>query len=420
MLLNMDMRFQTPSLPDEDATDKRFSDDSEYIPLPDTGSMPLKRMELVSIWAFWGFIAALTFINALINDATSSNMRLPALAPLMAALMESLVWAMLTPLIFSLTKRYNLDRPNWLLSLILLLTFGLGLSVAMSEFMAYVRQWEAELFRTADHVVVKGAIQGDAIPITRRFWFMNEFVIFLVALAAGFAYDYFSRYRTRNEQASALQAQAAHLRAELSESRLNALRSQLNPHFLFNTLNSISSLVSRNPRGARRMIACLSSLLRDTLEGNELEVSLDQELTFIRRYIDIMQTRFHGRLRINEKIESDTLHAKLPRLILQPLVENAIKHGITKMDGVGNIDIFAHRSGDMLILEIKDNGNARPKARINEAQDGFGIGLKNTRARLQQSYGDHQSLTLTDHPEGGVVATITLPYHTENSTASLQ
>lgn len=409
------------SIHEKNAVSQHFAGENDFShPTDTTPAAPLKRKELVSIWVFWGFIAFLTFINALINDATSQATRLPAMAPLIAALIESLVWAMLTPLIFRLTRRYSLDRPQWLLSLIFLLTLGLIISILMAEFMAYVRAEQVEWFRPDDMSTAAPAVQNDGVPITRRFWFMNQFVIYLVVLAAGFAHDYFSRYRTRNEQASALMAQAAHLRAELADSRLHALRSQLNPHFLFNTLNSISSLVGRNPRNARRMIACLSDLLRDTLEGSELEVSLEQELAFIRRYIDIMQTRFHGRLVVSENIAPDTLNARLPRLILQPLVENAIKHGIAKMDGVGSIGIFAYRRHDMLVLEIKDNGNLQPKARISEEQDGFGIGLRNTRARLQQSYGDRQSLTLSGHPEGGVVATITLPYHTENSTVHMQ
>ncbi|MGC3980440.1 MAG: histidine kinase [Steroidobacteraceae bacterium] len=406
------------SLPNEDDTDARFAGDSELAYPMDGASSQLKRNELVSIWVFWGFIAVLTFINALINDATSqaTSNRLNVIAPLTAAFIESLVWAMLTPFVFRLTRRYSLDRPRWLLSLVFLLTLGLVISVLMSEFMTFVRAEQAEWLRAPGMSPPEPVVHNDSVPIAKRFWFMNEFVIYLVVLASGFAHDYFSRYRTRNEQASALRAHAAHLRAELSDSRLHVLRSQLNPHFLFNTLNSISSLVGRDPRNARRMIACLSDLLRDTLEGNELEVTLEQELAFIRRYIEIMQARFQDTLVVSEGIPAEILNAKLPRLILQPLVENAIKHGISKTDGVGSIGIFAHKSADMLIVEIKDNGALQPTARISEEQDGFGIGLRNTRARLQQSYGDKQSLSLAGHPDGGVVATIALPFHTETAS----
>jgi LytS/YehU family sensor histidine kinase len=240
---------------------------------------------------------------------------------------------------------------------------------------------------------------------------MNEFVIYLVILMAGLAHDYFIRYQARHAQASALQAQAAQLHAELANSRLNALRTQLNPHFLFNTLNAVSSLVERDPRGARRMIARLSDLLRDTLEGKDLEVPLQRELVFVRRYIDIMQTRFQGRLETTENIAPDTLDAMVPNLILQPLVENAIKHGIEKLDGVGRISIQAQRSGETLMLSVVDNGTAEPNTRLQEDPAGGGLGLRNTKARLAQSYGDQQSLTLRSNAGGGVVAQVVLPFH---------
>lgn len=372
----------------------------------------LKGSDMAAILAFWGFIAALTFINALLSSSNPPALYLPAMAPLISALIDSLIWAILTPVIFKLASRYSLESTNRVWSLLFLIAFGIAISIGVSELMAYVRYEQASYYiRNGTGFQIPSAQPSQSSP--RRVWFMNEFIIYLVALAGSYAYDYFSRYRARHEQASALHAQTALLRAELADSRLNALRSQLNPHFLFNTLNAVSSLVEPNPGGARRMIACLSELLRDTLQETALEVSLQQELVFIRSYINIMKTRFKDRLEVTEAIAPDVLNAKVPKLLLQPLMENAIKHGIAKLDGMGKIHISAHHHDDMLVIHIQDNGNDEPHTRLQEEQKGFGLGLKNTKARLFQSYGDSQSLTLLDQAGGGVTAVITLPYRTE-------
>ncbi len=233
---------------------------------------------------------------------------------------------------------------------------------------------------------------ADAGPVWRlqHLWFMNEFLYFIAILAGGIARDYFLRYHARREQTILLQAQAAQLQAQLADARLAALRTQLNPHFLFNTLHAVSALVERDPRGVRRMIARLSELLRTTLDGaDEQEVPLGQELTFTHRYLEIMQIRFQGRLAIESQVEPGVLDALVPNLILQPLVENAIKHGVSKIDEEGRIEINARRDGDRLVLCVRDNG---PRISENGLRAGEGVGLRNTRERLQELYGAEQSL----------------------------
>lgn len=378
----------------------------------DPAAEALRRLEWLTIWIFWGFIAALTFINAVINDATSSSYHLPASAPLVAALIDSFIWGCITPVILRLTSRYPLDRTGWPFSLFLLLLLGIVLSVIIARFMAFVRYEQAVYYSQAaltNHQIVGGF---DPLPILRRFWFMNEYIIYLLILAAGFAYDYFARFRARHDQARILQTQTMQLRAELAEAHLGLLRSQLDPHFLFNTLNTISSLLEGDPKNARRMISQLSGLLRDSLQDKDLEVSLERELTFLRRYIEIMQTRFRGRLQVIENIDSNTLTAMVPTLILQPLVENAIKHGIAKVDGIGRIEIKTECRGAQLILSIIDNGKNEAAQRLREERSSTGLGLSNTRARLLQSYGDQQSLSVESHPQGGAMVCITLPFHT--------
>jgi LytS/YehU family sensor histidine kinase len=243
----------------------------------------------------------------------------------------------------------------------------------------------------------------------QHLWFMNEFLVYIAILAGGVARDYFLRYHSRREQTILLQAQAAQLQAQLADARLAALRTQLNPHFLFNTLHAVSALVERDPRGVRRMIARLSELLRTTLDGaDEQEVPLGQELTFTHRYLEIMQIRFQGRLTIQSQIEPGALDALVPNLILQPLVENAIKHGVSKIDDEGRIEIHARREGERLVMCVRDNG---PRVGESGLNTGEGVGLRNTRERLLELYGTEQSFSLRGAEDGGVMAQVIIPFH---------
>ena len=164
------------------------------------------------------------------------------------------------------------------------------------------------------------------------------------------------------------------------------------------------------------MIARLSELLRTTLDGaDEQVVPLGQELTFTHRYLEIMQIRFQGRLSIQSQVEPSALDALVPNLILQPLVENAIKHGVSKIDEEGRIEINARREGERLILCVRDNG-----PRVTESGlTGEGVGLRNTRERLEQLYGVDQTLTLRAAEDGGVIAEVIIPFRKRNELHSL-
>jgi LytS/YehU family sensor histidine kinase len=190
-----------------------------------------------------------------------------------------------------------------------------------------------------------------------------------------------------------------------------ALRMQINPHFLFNTMHAISSLVERDPPGVRRMVARLSELLRYTLEHTGAqEIPLQQEIDLLHRYLDIQQVRFQGHLNVIEEITPEAAEALVPNLILQPLVENAIKHGVSRIQDVGEITVLAWEDGNRLNLVVQDNGPGL-------AGDGApnmerGVGLRNTQARLEGLYGDAYSLTFGGtHPQGFTVE-VTLPFHT--------
>lgn len=194
---------------------------------------------------------------------------------------------------------------------------------------------------------------------------------------------------------------AAELERQMVEAQLLALRMQLNPHFLFNTLNAIASLLRHDLDAAERMLVRLSELLRNALDNaDEPEVSLDQELDFLRRYVEIEQLRFGDRLRFECDIPDDTRQALIPNLILQPLVENAIKHGIENCPSGGRVEIRAARANGSLRLEVRDNGSA---PRVVDAS-GLGVGLSNTRTRLETLYGDNCRMTFNLEPHACTVA----------------
>ena len=193
------------------------------------------------------------------------------------------------------------------------------------------------------------------------------------------------------------------------------LRTQLNPHFLFNTLNAVAALVQTDPKGVRRMIALLSDMLRKTLDqASEPEVPLERELELLRLYLSIMEIRFRGRLDVRIAADPTVMEARVPHLILQPLVENSMKHGIGYGSDSGLLEIAASREGDELILTVRDSGPGSaidgPSSGAGPSQGG-GFGLRHTRERLQQSYGERGKLALTTTERGGTVAEVRLPYH---------
>jgi signal transduction histidine kinase len=197
---------------------------------------------------------------------------------------------------------------------------------------------------------------------------------------------------------------AAQLQAQLTDARLSALSSQLNPHFLFNALNSIAELVHRDPQAADGMIVGLSALLRNSLEsGSSQQVALEEELRLLGYYLHIERIRLGERLRVEWEIAPEAPAALVPPLLLQPLVENAVRHGISRRLTPGTIRVLACRDGDALCLEVHDDGAGQ------SAGGGFGIGLGTTRQRLEALYGSDAALALQTTPEG-TVARLRLPF----------
>jgi LytS/YehU family sensor histidine kinase len=206
---------------------------------------------------------------------------------------------------------------------------------------------------------------------------------------------------------------AAKLEARLTRSKLQALRMQINPHFLFNTLNAISTLIYVNPRAADEMLGDLSELLRRSLDSmEEQEIPLARELEFIHAYIGIEQKRFGDRLRMEKSVPDELMIALVPALILQPLVENAIRHGIEPQRAPGLITIEAKRDGKNLHLVVQDNGKGLPAGDANRLE-GRGIGLANTQARLRELYGEYQQFSFSRGEPRGCTVEVRLPFHTE-------
>ena len=199
-------------------------------------------------------------------------------------------------------------------------------------------------------------------------------------------------------------AMSQRLQGQLAEARLHVLTAQLQPHFLFNTLNAIAALVRDDPTLAERLLARLSELLRHSLrDGTDAETTLESELSFLEKYLEVQEARFGPRLAVTFQVDPALLDAKVPRLILQPLVENAIRHGIAPRSGPGAIQVSASQDGDRVRLSVLDDGLGLA-GKLSE-----GIGLRSTRERLRQLYGDDQHFTLARAPHGGTSCTLSLP-----------
>jgi signal transduction histidine kinase len=268
-----------------------------------------------------------------------------------------------------------------------------------------------------------------ALRALRR-WYFQEIVTFFGVFVAGLVIDLSRRSRAREREAARFQAQASQLQAEqaelrvrtaqlqaqsaglhaqLAEARLAVLRTRLNPHFLFNTLNAVSALVAKDPKGVRDMLALLSELLRHALaETRQQEIPLREEVRLLRLYLEILEIRYQGQLRTEVTIDPEVHEALVPNMILQPLVENAMKHGVDCAGGHGVIEVLARRSGDDLVLTVRDTG---PGGGSPSPSGSTGIGLRISRQRLAELYGTEQRLELTPEPGGGMTARVVLPYH---------
>lgn len=305
------------------------------------------------------------------------------------------LWILLIPFVVWLSRRFPLNRNNWRTGLLIFLPTGLLLALARTLFPALV------------HVLVFDGLDDFVKWFPHKYFYLFTdysiaLVFYALVLAFGQATNYYKRYREEELRTSQLESQ-------LSKAQLQALKMQLHPHFLFNTLNSISALQLENVEAAQEMTARLGDFLRLTLENvGAHEVTLEREIEFLRCYLDIEQVRFGRRLATNIEVAPEVRHVMVPNLILQPLVENAIRHGIAPRAAPGRINISAARENGWLKLEVADNGRG-----IEENSDKVltaGLGLSNTQARLERLYGVNFRFQLENGREGGLLVTLRLPH----------
>ena len=301
---------------------------------------------------------------------------------------EWYVWAALSPLIAWLASRWRVSRAQWWRLPVLMLA-GVPLSfikVTLTRVLRGITDGGDAYFQINDLVV--------------------QYLIFaaIVLVTHGWLY-----YRAAQRR----ELHTAQLETLLAQTRLQMLGMQLQPHFLFNTLNTIAELVHQQPAAAERMIAGLSHLLRETLHASLVDrVPIEQELQLLERYVEIQRARFGDRLTVDVAIEPDAKGSLVPSLLLQPLVENSIKHGIGARAGAGHIGIRIARRGDTLTIEIRDDGRGLTAGTVKE-----GIGIGNCRARLQSLYGGNgYSLGIANGSGSGAVVTLSLPYHVLESS----
>jgi two-component system LytT family sensor kinase len=305
------------------------------------------------------------------------------------------IWALLTPLVLGLARRFPFDRRRW--ARVLLVHLGASVALAVLSLGLFV--------------LVHDLWEDPARPIVPSSYFRSLLAAelhsnWLVYWAiAGASWTIASYRRSRDSEVA-----AAELSAELARARLEALERQLHPHFLFNTLNSIAELMHRDVPAAERMLVRLSALLRAVLDrGASHEVQLEEELRFLASYLEIEQVRFQDRLRVALEIEPGTLQASVPRLLLQPLVENALRHGIAeRAEEGGRVEVRASRINGSLKLQVSDNGPGLAAPERGPARNG--IGLSTTRARLERHYGSSARLELCAAAGGGLEVTLTLPF----------
>jgi sensor histidine kinase YesM len=310
--------------------------------------------------------------------------------------------AAFTPTILWLGRRFPFERRVWLrralIHLVLSVVFALVHLTLDSAILSWLGIFSALMkpsFAATFFLLLVLGFHGNVLA----YW---------TVLGLQYAFHYYNQYQERRRQALRLELQASELRTQLVQAQLTALKGQLQPHFLFNTLNAIMVLV-RQGRGAQaeEMLARLSDLLRNVLDDIEAqEVTLRRELASLRLYLAIEEVRFQDRLRVEIDAGPEALAAAVPHLGLQPIVENAIRHGIGSRSAAGRLRIQAERLGESLEIRVEDDGPGLPP----EGPGSQGIGLANTRARLRQLYGAAAGLTLENGADGGAVVTLTLPY----------
>ncbi len=315
------------------------------------------------------------------------------------------VWAAYTPLVIGLAKRFPLTGPKFVPHIAIHTVTSLMMAPLGSVTEYFLgRGLLRSVFRTTDPGVLRLLPPFAVSVLSMTFTGMLTYWL-VVGL-----YQSIHFYQAAMER----QTRAAQLETQLSQAELENLKSQLQPHFLFNSLHTIGVLMQEDVGAASHLLVCLGDLLRMALERRENEISLQSELEFVGKYLEIEQTRFHDRLKVHMDVPPDLLGVYVPSLALQPLVENAIKHGISVDSAAGRLEIAAQRHNGRVRLCVRDDGpGPAPGSRMR-----FGVGLSNVQSRLKQLYGNQSSLELTGGEGRGCAAIITIPLRSSHEDAS--
>ncbi|MGH9387446.1 MAG: sensor histidine kinase [Vicinamibacterales bacterium] len=333
----------------------------------------------LAVWCGWTALALFFAVTASLTYRSTGR---PAnwILSLERSLTEWWLWALLTPLVVSLARRFPLDRPWPLRHAAIHVAAGMALAIAKAAAERAIFAWLTGIW---------------------TYWLIStvalQFFVYSAIVVAAHGVEYYRRSREREQ-----------LEARLADTRLQLLNVQLQPHFLFNTLNTIAEIVHEDADKADHMITSLSDLLRRALElGATQEISLDRELDLLSRYLDIQRMRFGDRLHVTWRVSDEARQAKVPVLLLQPLVENAIQHGLSASANAGQIDIEARRAGNRLEISVTDDGVGIKEGPLAGRQP---LGLANARERLAALYGSDQRLDLANAPDGGARISLEIPW----------
>jgi two-component system, LytTR family, sensor kinase len=336
-------------------------------------------------WTLSGLFSAANYHQMAAGDGDPVSWR----HALGTAMSSSYLWIPFTIAIFRLSSRFPLEGVRWRRSLLVLAGGWLGLVLARAGLVMILNRWVGWYTSLPPF----GSVLVTSLS--------NNTFLYWMLVGVAHALHYAQRTREREMEASRLTAQ-------LAQARLDALKAQLHPHFLFNTLHSVAELVHVDPDAADRMIVRLSELLRRTLSRpTDEDVSLREELSLAALYLDIERMRFGDRLQVDWEVTAESMGARIPQLLLQPLIENALRHGLAGRAAPGHLVVAACIRGPRLALEVRDDG-AGPDPSSSRSPGG-GLGLSNIRARLRQRYGADHRFSLAQGPAGGTVATIELP-----------
>jgi two-component system, LytTR family, sensor kinase len=376
--------------------------DHDFVSKDASGGLWRRRwMRLALIFGIWTFIGIVFTLQSYFTSFRSEKPT-PLFDSLYVQMTWSYLWALATPLVLWAATRLPIERNNWMRSALL----HVPLSIVLSAFL------------TALGHVVLWFYWGWSMGRPFSFERMGRFVIanfsegigiYLLIALTSYAFSYYRRYRES-------QVKTILLEAQLSQAQLHALKMQLHPHFLFNTLHSISALLNKDTDSARKMITRLGDFLRLTLDNSgSQEVTLQQEMEFLSCYLEIERIRFQDRLVTRMDVSQQTLDAKVPNLILQPIVENAIRHGIASRSTPGLIEIGAEQRNGTLRIQVRDNGPGLPTHRTSENLFKKGLGLANTETRLERLYGAAHRFDFSNNPAGGLVVTLEIPFHKDKA-----